>query len=91
MHAMKTETVTMTIREYLNECVDTFGNDMPSSVMYYFNGDTDGYEIEDFEITDSKLVLEGDLSFSLDIVGNVVDGVLQFDSKGDTIGIEFWF
>ena len=88
---MTTETTVMTLRKYFNECTDTFGNIEPASVMYYFNDDTKGYEVEDFEITDSDLILEGDLVFSLDTEGEIVDGVLRFENENDTIGIEFWF
>ena len=86
------ETETMSLREYFNRSVEQFDDTMPVSVMYYFNGDEEGYEDDYFEVSDSELIIDGDLRFPLDIVGNVgPDGVFEFEYQRDQIGIEFWF
>ena len=82
----------MTLKEYINEVTsDKIYNITPSSVMYYLNGDEDGYEIEDFEITKSNLIIEDDMVIPLDIQGEVVNGIFECEYKRDIIGLEFWF
>ena len=80
----------MTLKEYINE-VTSDSTYTPSSIMYYLNGDEDGYEIEDFEITKSNLILEDDLLIPLNIQGEVVNGIFECEHSRDIIGLEFWF
>ena len=79
----------MTLKEYFNEVTsDKIYNITPSSVMYYLNGDEDGYEIEDFDITKNNLILEDDMTIPLNIEGEIVNGVFECEYKRDIIGLE---
>ena len=80
----------MKLIDYLNECKNYVGNDI-DAIRYYYGGDTEGYESDTFEITDTHLIFE-DLRFDLNTTGEYVDGVFWFvDGDGVDVGIETWF
>ena len=82
----------MKLIQYLREACDTFSENAPSSIMYYFNGEKTGIEFEDFEISDSSIKIEDDLIIPLDIEGKFNDDdVFEFVLDGDKLGLEFWF
>lgn len=60
--------------------------------MYYvdLNSNDDGQEIQEYEITETDLVLEGSLKYSLDTEGELVNGVLQFDNTGIELNMIYW-
>lgn len=82
----------MTLRKYLNDLLNTSENLTPSSIMYYvdLNSNDDGQEIQEYEITETDLVLEGSLKYSLDTEGELVNGVLQFDNTGIELNMIYW-
>ena len=82
----------MTLRKYLDDLVKTSDNLTPSSIMYYvdLNSNDDGQEIQEYEITETDLVLEGSLKYSLDTEGELVNGVLQFDNTGIELNMIYW-
>lgn len=82
----------MTLNDYLLEVCDTFNEDKPSSIMYHFNGEEKGIEIEDFVISDSSLQIEDDLIIPLNTKGSFnKDDIFEIEIKGEKIGIQFWF
>lgn len=83
----------MKMIDYLNEAKNNVGNDIVAIRFYYGGdgGDTDGYESDNFEITDTHLIFE-DIMFDLNTTGEYVDGIFWFvDGNGDAVGIETWF